>query len=305
MNAIAEPIRPAALKRGDTIGIVAPAGPLLNEGEFAAGLKILGEMGFQTRHLNSILRRQEYLAGSDRERAEELHTLWRDPEVKAIVAARGGYGCLRLLPLLDFELIRRHPKILVGFSDLTVLLAAVTGRTGLITFHGPMLTTLARSERTFQEAFRNLLLGRENREIKAKGLEILKAGAARGPLLVGNLTNLVHLIGTPFEPDYEGRILIVEEIGEASYRIDRLLTHLAAAGRLDRIAGLVLGGFDQCGDVEVIWQRAIDLLAQRPIPIWANFPVGHGGGNLILPFGALAGLDSAGGRLTLLEQLTS
>ena len=225
--------------------------------------------------------------------------------MKAIIAARGGYGCARLLPLLDFELIRRHPKILIGFSDLTVLLAAVGRETGLITFHGPMLTTLPRSDRASQEAFCNLLLGRPETEIRAKGLEILRAGEAQGRLLPGNLTNLVHMTATPLEPDYAGRILVLEDIGEAPYRIDRLLTHLAASGRLKKIAGLVLGGFDQCGDLQLIWQRALDLTADRPIPVWANFPAGHGASNRILPLGAEASLDSSSGRLRIQSQLFS
>jgi len=303
MNATNKPILPAALKRGDTIGITAPAGPIHNEEDFAAGIRLLAEMGFQTRHRRDILRKDGYLAGNDRERAAELHELWRDPEVKAIVAARGGYGCMRILPCLDLNLIKLQPKILIGFSDLTVLLAAINRQTGLFTFHGPMLTTLARSDRASQESFFNLLTGQPQTDFKVKGLEILKGGEAKGRLLVANLSTLVHLIGTPFEPDYEESILLLEDIGEAPYRIDRLLTHLAAAGRLSRIAGLVLGDFDQCGDVELIWQRSLDLLTGNQCPVWANFPVGHGSRNLLLPMGAEARLDSSSGRLTILEQL--
>ena len=304
MNATPKPILAAPLKKGDTIGIIAPAGPVRNEGDFSAGLKILTELGFKTRYRNDILRHNDYLAGTDQERLAELHELWRDPEVKAILAVRGGYGCLRLLPDLDFTLIREQPKILIGFSDLTILLSAIQQRTGLITFHGPMLTTLARNDRDSQEAFFDLLTGRPRSECKIKGLEILKGGQASGRLLPGNLTSLVHLLGTPFEPDWRDTILVLEDIGEAPYRIDRLLTHLWAAGRLKHIAGLILGDFDQCGEQEAIWQRALDLLAHRPIPIWANFPCGHGSKNQILPVGAEARLDSTAGRLSLLGQMT-
>ncbi|HIJ89620.1 MAG: LD-carboxypeptidase [Desulfobulbaceae bacterium] len=301
MNATPEPILAAPLKKGDTIGIVAPAGPVRNEGDFAAGLKLLTDLGFKTRYQSDILRHNGYLAGTDHERLAELHDLWRDPEVKAILAVRGGYGCLRLLPDLDFALIRRQPKMLIGFSDLTVLLSAIQQKTGLITFHGPMLTTLARSDRESQEGFFDLLTGRSRTEIKIKGLEILKGGQASGRLLPGNLTSLVHLLGTPFEPDWQDTILVLEDIGEAPYRIDRLLSHLAAAGRLSRIAGLILGDFDQCGDIELIWQRSLELLSDRQIPIWANFPMGHGSRNQILPLGAEARLDSTAGRLILPE----
>ena len=303
MNATLKPIFAAPLKKGDTIGIIAPAGPVRNETDFSAGLKILTDLGFKTRYRNDILRHNDFLAGTDQERLNELHELWRDPEVKGILAVRGGYGCLRLLPDLDFTLIREQPKMLIGFSDLTVLLSAIQQKTGLITFHGPMLTTLARSDRDSQEGFFDLLTGRPRPESKIKGLEILKGGQASGRLLPGNLTSLVHLLGTPWEPNWQDAIVVLEDIGEAPYRIDRLLTHLWAAGRLEHIAGLILGDFDQCGEREAIWQRVLELLAHRPIPIWANLPCGHGSRNLILPVGAEVQLDSSGGRLVFPQPL--
>jgi len=303
MNETPKTILAAPLKKGDTIGIIAPAGPVRNEGDFAAGLKILADLGFKTRYRSDILRHNDFLAGTDQQRLAELHELWRDPEIKGILAVRGGYGCLRLLPDLDFDLIRQQPKMLIGFSDLTVLLSTIQQKTGLITFHGPMLTTLAKSDRDSQEAFFNLLTGKPRSELKIKELEILKGGQASGRLLPGNLTSLVHLLGTPWEPNWQDAILVLEDIGEAPYRIDRLLTHLWAAGRLEQIAGLILGDFDQCGEREAIWQRVLDLLAHRPIPIWANFPCGHGSRNQILPVGAEVQLDSSAGRLVFPQPL--
>lgn len=297
MNATPEPILAAPLKKGDTIGIIAPAGPVRNENDFRAGLQLLTELGFNLKYRSDILRQHDFLAGTDQERLAEMHELWRDPEVKAILAVRGGYGCLRLLPDLDFTLIRQQPKMFIGFSDLTALLSAIQQRTGLITFHGPMLTTLPRSDGDSREAFFNQLTGRPRPEIKIKGMEILKGGQAQGRLLPGNLTSLVHLLGTPFEPDWNNTILVLEDIGEAPYRIDRLLTHLWTAGRLEQIAGLILGDFDQCGEQEAIWERALALLAHRSIPIWANFPCGHGSRNQILPVGAKTQMDSSSGRI--------
>lgn len=300
MNRTSETILPPFLKKGDTIAIVAPAGPVRNEAEFRHGLQILTEMGFRTRYRPDILRQEGYLAGNDQQRLAELHDFWQDQEVRAIMAVRGGYGCLRLLPKLDLGLIQGQPKMLIGFSDLTVLLCAVEQQTGLVTFHGPMLTTLGRCHRDSLEALGNLLLGKPQREIRTKTLEILRNGQARGRLLVGNLTCLTHLIGTPFEPDWRNRIVVLEDISEAPYRIDRLLTQLKLAGRLEEIAGLVLGSFAQCGDdVELIWNRALELLADQAIPVWANFPVGHGSNNLALPTGIMAEMDGAGGRLLL------
>lgn len=300
MNRTPEPILPPFLKRGDTIAVAAPAGPVRDEAEFARGVRILSDLGFTVVHRPDVFRSEGYLAGRDRERLAELHGFWQDREVRAIMAARGGYGSLRLLAGLDWDLLRRQPKMLIGFSDLTALLCAVQRHTGLVAFHGPMLATLGRSDRDSLESLAGLLTGRPQREIKARGLEILRKGSARGRLLVGNLTCLAHLVGTPFEPDWRDRILVLEEVGESPYRIDRLLTHLKMAGRLEQIAGLILGSFDQCGDgPEPAWQRALELMAERDIPVWANFPCGHGAGNLVLPMGLGAEMDSAGGRLLL------
>lgn len=300
MNRTAEAILPPFLRKGDTIAIAAPAGPLRDEEEFARGLRILADMGFKTKYRPNVFRRHGYLAGDDQQRLAELHEFWQDPEVGAIMAARGGYGCLRLLPDLDWELIRRHPKMLIGFSDLTVLLCAMEQQAGLAAFHGPMLTTLARSDRDSLESLAELLVGRPQREIRPKKLEILKKGQTRGRLLAGNLACLTHLLGTAFEPDWQGRIVVLEDVGEPPYRIDRLLTQLAMAGRLERISGLILGGFDRCGeDPEPIWNRALELLAKRNIPIWADFPAGHGSSNRVLPMGIMAEMDSARGALLL------
>jgi len=297
MNGTANLIVPPRLERGDTIGLVAPAGPILKEEEFAAGVRLLQEMGFKVKFNRNITRRDNYLAGTDQERAAEFHDLWRDPEVKAVLAARGGYGSLRMLPHLDMELIRKHPKIFVGFSDITVLLSAILKNTGLITFHGPMLSTIAKCDPPYREAFFETLTGRQPESFKPKALEVLKAGNAKGRLLGGNLTNLAHLVATPYELDWQSAVLFLEDVGEDTYRIDRMLTHLYEADRLQRIAGLILGHFTECGDQEKIWTRAIALLAGTAIPIWANFPCGHGPQNYILPLGIEAEMDSSAGRL--------
>lgn len=300
-----DPILPLPLRRGDLIGIAAPAGPVRDEAALAAGLRLLTDMGFRTKYQDNLLRQGEYLAGSDRERLAELHSLWRDPEVRAILAVRGGYGCMRLLPELDLDLIRSQPKMLIGFSDLTALLTAIHRKTGLITFHGPMLTTLPRCDDASREAFFRLLTGSPPQAIKPKGLEILRNGAAQGSLLPANLTTITHLVGTPFEPSWQKRILVLEDIGEAPYRIDRLLTHLWAAGRLQQAGGIILGGFDGCGAAEDIWQRVLDLTDDRAMPVWGNFPCGHGTANHILPMGLEATMDSSAGQLLFPKPLFS
>ncbi|MFU8819858.1 MAG: S66 peptidase family protein [Desulfurivibrio sp.] len=295
MNATTEQrIIPPPLRRGDTIGIFAPAGPVTDGGKGAeAGLGLLHEAGFKTRLQTGLTgRRQGYLAGDDQERTRELHDLWRDPEIKALLALRGGYGCLRLLERLDWGLLAGPRKMVIGFSDLTILHTAMQRHAGLVTLHGPMLSTLAGNDRESIHSFFQALGGEWPAVVRPAGLEILRFGRARGPLIGGNLTCLSHLPGTGWEPPLDGAILLLEDVGEAPYRLDRALTHLALAGWLQRVAAIILGSFKDCGAVEEVWQRTMELTANRPIPIWANFPSGHGRRNLTLPLGAEADLDS-------------
>ncbi|MDH3394096.1 MAG: LD-carboxypeptidase, partial [Desulfobulbaceae bacterium] len=280
MNAAKHDILPPRLKRGDTIGIIAPAGPVRDQEQFAAGIRVIKEMGFKVKFDRDIYRQEGYLAGDDEQRATELNTLWADPEVKALIAARGGYGSLRIANRINMDLVRSQPKILIGFSDVTVLLCAVGKEANLITFHGPTVSTLATSDRQSAESLFNTISSpRPPEPIKPERLEIIAPGDAAGPITGGNLTNLCHLTGTPFEPDWHQAILFLEDIGEAPYRIDRMLTHLAAAGKLTEISGLLLGDFTDCGDKEIIWRRALELTGGE-IPIWGNFPVGHNVQNL-------------------------
>lgn len=290
------------LTPGDTVGLFAPSGPISEE-NFRAGLRILEGMGFNVKYRRDILRRHTYLAGSDQERAGELSELWRDPEVKALLAVRGGYGALRLLPLLDMDLFKTIRKPLIGFSDITILHAALHRHGGLITMHGPMLGTLPKSDRPSQEAFFNMLTGQVPEQIKPKNLEILRSGSAQGILKGGNLTNLTHLIGTEYEDTLAGSILLLEDVGESPYRIDRLLTHLQAAGRLSQVAGIILGDFIDCGDVELVWTRVLELFAGSTFPIWGNFPAGHGNRNETLPLGVEVEMDSSHGCLVMTEQV--
>ena len=300
MNATPSVINPPRLVRGDTIGLFAPSGPVRDQEAFAAGLGLLADMGFKVRHGNDIMRATGYLAGDDRRRAEEFHELWADPEVKALLAVRGGYGSIRLLPALDLDLIRQNPKIMAGFSDISVLLNVISGRTGLVTFHGPNLSSLARVDAPSMTRFFATLTHREPPALRPVGLEILRSGQARGKLLGGNLASLVHLLGTPHETSWDDCLLFLEDVGEATYRLDRMLTQLHQAGRLQHIAGLILGGFKDCGDPELIWQRVLELLGPLDIPMWANFPVGHAASNHMLPLGLEAEMDSATGMLRFL-----
>ena len=286
---------PAALRRGDLIGLVGPAGPW-HEETFRTGVQILSELGFQTTFPRNLLDQQGYLAGSDRHRHNTFTEIWRNPDVKAVMAVRGGYGSLRILNEIDYDLIKEYPKILVGFSDVTALLTAITKRTGLTTFHGPMLTTLKTSDRESVQNLFTTLCSHTPQSLKPADLEILRPGTARGRLLGGNLTTLAHLVSTPYELPWQDAILFIEDIGEAPYRLDRMLTQLSLAGRFDNITGLILGTFVDCGDQEETWSRVLELF-QQDIPIWANFPVGHGPRNMTLPIGSSAEMDSSSGSL--------
>ena len=295
-----------AIEKGDTIGLIAPAGPIINKRNFAAGLRILEKNGFRVKYNQNLLNAKGYLAGSDQERSEEFNRLWSAPEVKALVAARGGYGSMRMLDLIDMKLIRKNPKILIAFSDLTVLLAAIYKKTGLVTYHGPVVTTLASINKLSHTSFFNTLAGKKTDLLKPARIKILKKGRAKGILLGGNLTTLVHMIGTPYELPWQDAILFIEDIGESPYRLDRLLTHLDRAGCLQKINGFILGSFSDNQRKKnpamqsAVHQRVAELLQKTDIPIWTNFPVGHAKQNITLPLGAEVEMDSSENTLKFL-----
>ncbi|MCB2182028.1 MAG: LD-carboxypeptidase [Desulfobulbaceae bacterium] len=285
------------LRKGDTIGLVAPAGSWQNEA-FERGIRLVSEFGFKTKFARDLCAPNSYLAGSDEHRSRLFYETWHDPEVMAILAVRGGYGSLRMLPSVDFDSIKAQPKIFIGFSDITALHSGLFQKTGLVSFHGPMLTTLDQSDKKSVLAFFNTLTTGFVPPIKAESLEILKPGNAEGQLAGGNLTTATHLIATPYETPWKNKIVFLEDIGEAPYRIDRLLTHLKTAERFRGISGLILGSFTNCGSQEIIWQRVLEIFQDEMFPIWANFPIGHGEQNLIVPFGLEARMDSSQGLLT-------
>ncbi len=297
MNAtVNTPLLPPALKANDVIGLAPLAGPHQDE-DFHKGAAILREFGFQTKTLTPRAS-LPFLAGSDQERLDIFHGLWKDPEVKAIMAIRGGYGTLRILDQLDYDIIRETPKTLIGFSDISALLNVITAKTGLITFHGPNLTTLARSDKHSLEVMLQSLTRPLPPPIRAGKLEIIRSGKAQGMLVGGNLATLTHLLATPFHPHWQDKILFLEDVGEAPYRIDRLLTQLALAGSLSNIRGLILGTFSNCGEQEMIWQRVAELTKDQDMPLWGNFPVGHGQQNLVMPIGSQVVMDSDKGTLS-------
>ncbi len=322
-------IFPKALEAGDTIAIVAPAGPLDRE-RVALAIERLEAMGFTVKKADDLFRANDYLAGSDQERADEFMAAFSDPAVDAIFPGTGGYGTTRILDRLDFDVIRQNPKVLIGFSDITALHIAIHQRTGLVTFHSPnpqwglgseeYLTPLA--TRLFFRAllakeYAADLLGHARPAGYAIAVEsadgdvsqpsVLAEGIATGRLIGGNLSLVHALMGTPNEIETTGKILFLEDVGEAPYRIDRMLQTLKSAGKLDRLAGVVLGGFtrrrneDTQGEEITIKQVLEDFFGDAPYPVLSNFPLGHQRNNATLPVGALAEIDTANRRLVILE----
>jgi len=299
------PIKPNALKSGDTVAVVAPAAAIERE-HLERGVNVLASMGFRVKVSQRVLARSGILAGDDRERASELREYFADPEVKAIFSARGGYGCGRLLPLLDFKEMARTPKIFVGFSDATFLLNALVDFAGMVSFHGPMVAMdLARglSPRAF-EHMQDLLGGKlDGFELEAR--ETMHPGDARGEVIGGCLSVLVATIGTPYAPRFDGRILFLEDTGEKAYRIDRMLVQLRQSGALGRVAGIVFGAIRAIDGNEqesrLIARFAAEQTAGLGCPVLYGVEAGHGTENFTIPFGVVARIDSAARRIIFTE----
>jgi muramoyltetrapeptide carboxypeptidase len=316
-------LKPKALRRGDTIGVVVPAGPVDRE-RINRALDRLQQTGFRTKTYGDIYRRDGYLAGDDDTRAAELMDAFADPETSAVWCARGGYGVVRLLNRIDFDLIRRHPKVFIGFSDITALHIAMQQRSGLVTFHGPNLQDgFGRTENMSadnESALWQAVIADEQSTADAGyvlspamndvNLRSLTSGKAKGALTGGNLAVLAGLMGTPFEINTAGRILFLEDVSERLYRIDRYLAQLSLAGKLQSAAGILLGSFSYDDDEPAEPQSAVTALLDEycrglKIPVLAGFPAGHAQYNLTLPMGALIEIDADSRGVKLLENPVS
>ena len=298
-------IRPPRLQPGDPIRIVAPAGPVPRP-EFEAGAAVLAAR-YQLRYdPGTLFRATGYLAGPDEVRVAELEAALRDPEAKAVVLARGGYGLLRLLPFLDPQLVGAHPKPIVGFSDGTALLA-YAARAGVAAVHGPVVTQLGRLPDEDRSALFGLL-ERPGPGLLVSDLDAPVPGRVQGPLLGGNLEVFSRLVGTPFMPDVTGAVLFFEDLGERPYRVDRLLTHLDLAGLFGAAAAVVVGDFSGCKErpdsglaSPPVEEVLLERLGRLAIPVAFGAPIGHGIRNVAVPYGTLVELDTRHGTLVALD----
>ena len=239
------------------------------------------------------------MAGEDYQRAAIINNLFSEKKIKAVFFARGGFGSMKLLPLLDYKTISKNPKILIGYSDISALLSAIYKKCGLISFHGPMLTTLADAPKKTIHAMLSVLTSQSDIKIKPKRAVVLNPGRVSGTLLGGNLSTLCHLTGTPYLPYFKDCILVIEDRGEALYRIDRMLTHMKLAGYFKGLAGLALGSFTECGQVKEIYKLIQDLFKEYDIPVLAGLEAGHGKENITIPFGLKADLDTDSKMLSI------
>jgi muramoyltetrapeptide carboxypeptidase len=313
----AEPLRGQRLRAGDTIGLIEPASASSEPFDLTLVEEAIRALGFVPKRAAHLLQRYGYLAGQDRDRAADVNAMFADKNVKAIFAVRGGWGCARILPYLDYDLIRANPKPLMGYSDITALHMALQAKTGLVSLHGPNASSAwgKRSVESFKPiameaalaSYVNPVAG-DDRLIQRKWrTQTVRGGVAQGRLLGGNLTVLSALVGTPYVPNFDGAILFLEDIDEAEYRIDRMLTQLALAGMLKNLAGIIFGQCTECTDPDRGFGSFTlsDLFQQhfRPlnIPVFQGAFIGHMPDQFTIPVGVRAEMNADAGTLRLLE----
>lgn len=282
---------------GDTIGVCALSGAFDPE-IFARGVKVLEQMGFRVYVPPGLSVTKRYLAGEDHHRADIFHDLVSMEKIRAIMCARGGFGAMRVLPILDFERLRGSPKPLVGFSDVTAALVTLGPRVDFPVIHGPVITSLATASAITKRSLYGVLTTpwHELSDITLKNGTTLTPGRANGLLYGGNLATLCHLCGTPFQPSLEKTILFLEEINEPLYKVDRMLTQMKLSGVFRGVKGIVLGQFQNCGDEKILHEIFHEHLGH--LPLFAGIPSGHAHVNLSLPMGVPVVMDADERRIS-------
>src|SRR6185369_8858651 len=292
-------VRSRALQSGDRVALIAPSSRY-DEKALDRGIEVLQSWGLvvDAPTPSATLR---YLAASDDERAAHLADAFARDDVAALIGVRGGFGSARLFGRFDAAVARAHPKLFVGYSDVTLLLSRLSSEAGLVCFHGPMAASdLPRLSPAQLERFRRFLFDEEG-WWAGDGLTPLVRGQATGRLAGGCLSVLVTTLGTPYEIDTRGAVLFLEDIAEPSYRIDRMLTHLAHAGKLDEMAAVVLRAFHDCEPADQIHEIVVEIFGARGIPVVSGFDGGHHSGAAVVPIGCEVRVDADAGRVELLE----
>lgn len=312
-------VKPKRLAPGDTVTLVAPANATFNSVDLAIAKESLEGLGFKVKVGAHLLDRHGYLAGDDKARADDINQAFGDRSVAAVHAIRGGWGSARLLPYLDFDSIRRNPKVLIGYSDITALLLSIQAKTGLITFHGPI--GMGRWDAYSLDYYKRVLFnGEQVTYANKQGLSDRNAltqidfrtqpitpGKARGRLLGGNLSIIAAIMGSSYVPDWENTILFTEDVHEDFYRIDRMLTQLKLAGVLGKIKGFVFGSCSECGPGDgnygalTLEEIFADHIKPLGVPAWQGAMIGHSQPQWTLPVGAQVEIDADAATLKLLE----
>jgi muramoyltetrapeptide carboxypeptidase len=310
-------IKPAKLKKGDTIALVTP-GSYITEQEKEESINNLSSLGFNVVYSDKLMQKNGYFSATDEERAADLNEMFERKDVQGIMCARGGYGCARILPFLNYESIEINPKALIGFSDVTALQYAIYKNSGLITFHGPVsISTFSSfSVRNFNNVLLNptfeleLINSTSGNNYNPYGITVISEGIAVGELAGGNLSIVVSLIGTEYDIDFSGKIIFLEEFLEEPYRIDRMLTQLIQAGKIEGASGIALGVFKLCEPKKSnpsfngsysLMDVLIDRLGNLEIPVLYGLSFGHVADKFTLPFGIKAELSTETKNLKLLE----
>ena len=310
---------PKALRAGNAVALITPATEVPDPDRLALAERTVRQLGLRMKRMKNVGRRFSTYAESVAARLDDLHEAFRDAEVRAVLAARGGYGSPHLLDRVDYDLVRRNPKIFVGYSDITALHLAIHRHAQLVTFHGPIV--LSRFTEYTLSHFRRAVfdarpLGRltnppgDDELRPAHPLRAVRAGTAKGQLTGGNLSLVCATLGTPYEIDTRGRILFLEDVGEQPYQIDRMLTQLRLAGKLDAAAGVVWGECDDCGPRRfepssvspfTLGEVIDNLLGALKVPVLSGLTIGHTSDQLTLPLGVAATLDATAGTLEITE----
>ncbi len=314
-------VKPRALKPGDTVGLVAPSSYIFDLWRIdLAASRLEATLGVECRLGRFIKRRHGYMAGTEKERLDDLHAMFADPGVAGVFCLEGGYGTERLLPGIDYELVRKNPKVLTGFSDITGLHLAITKKAGLVTFHGPVAIgslpswSLASLKKALfsPEPIGELANPPEEDPLwPLFPLRTVAPGRARGPIAGGNLTLVSTTMGTPYEIDTKGKILFLEDTGEAPYRVDRMLTQLKLAGKLQEAAGIVWGTCTECTPAKSSFEINLSLsdlldeiLGDLNKPVLAGLVFGHTKEKATIPIGVEAELDAGAKRVAIVEAAT-